>query len=98
MTGVFTGILFDFLLEPKQLLLLAATRESKCTKYDRIEDLESKRIGLKSTIDGEDAYIDYDQEDEEREIEKSAGDTTFRRMNYAEDKSVQPAGRYIAPV
>ena len=51
-TGVFTGILFDFLLEPKQLLLLAATRESKCTKYDRIEDLESKRIGLKSTIDG----------------------------------------------
>ena len=72
MTGVFTGILFDFLLEPKQLLLLAATRESKCTKYDRIEDLESKRIGLKSTIDGEDAYIDYDQEDEAREIEQKA--------------------------
>ena len=56
---MFTGILFDFLLEPKQLLLLAATRESKCTKYDRIEDLESKRIGLKSTIDGEDAK-DFD--------------------------------------
>ena len=47
-TSVFAGILLDFLLEPKRLLLLSATRESGCSRYDRIDDLENKRIGLNS--------------------------------------------------
>ena len=51
-SSTFADILLDFLLDPKRIFYLSASTQSKCSTFDRVEDVESKFMGLDSCIDG----------------------------------------------